>query len=69
MKAQAFTKEALDQYWGEMVLVGTKDNEYEGEVLDVTAKHLVLQYFNIVKDEVREMDIPFADIAWIKELL
>jgi hypothetical protein len=69
MKAKAFTKEGLDPLWGETVLVGTKENEYEGEVIDVTAKHLVLEYFNLVKDEVRELDIPFADILWVKEIL
>ena len=65
-----FTKEALDELIGENYEVGTKGGDtYDGEISDVTDTVLTMLWFNIVKDQVRELDIPIADISWIKESL
>lgn len=52
---------------GDTVSVTTEYDIYEGEILDITKNTLTMEYFNGVKDEVREVEIPLNKIQSIKE--
>jgi len=47
--------------------VATKRDVYEGEIIDANDEHLTIERFDRVKDENRELDIPYSDILWTKE--
>ena len=67
MNKTTYTKQDLDKMWlkgslcGEAIIT-TKDHIYEGEVLCITDEFVAMEYFNVVKGEYREVDIPFGDI-------
>lgn len=67
MNKTTYTKQDLDQMWLEGSICGeaiitTKDHIYEGEVLCITDEFVAVEYFNVVKDDMREVDIPLGDI-------
>ena len=43
-------------------IISTKDAIYEGEVFGITDEFLTMEFFNGVKDEMREIDIPLNKI-------
>lgn len=45
------------------VIVGTKAKIYEGTLLSYTEEFVTLNYFNEIKDDYREVDIPLKDIV------
>ncbi len=42
---------------------------YEGDVLAINDERLIMTYFNGVKDELREVEIPMNKIQSIKECI
>lgn len=52
---------------GDTVSVTTEYDIYEGEILNITENTLTMEYFNGVKDEVREVEIPLNKVQLIKE--
>ncbi len=42
---------------------------YEGDVLAINEERLIMTYFNGVKDELREVEIPMNKIQSIKECI
>ena len=42
--------------------ITTKDHIYEGEVLQITDELITMEYHNVIKDDMREVDIPLRDI-------
>jgi len=62
-----YTKEKLERMWLEgtingEAIISTKDAIYEGEVFGITDEFLTMEFFNGVKDEMREVDIPLTKI-------
>lgn len=51
---------------GDTITVNTAEHVYEGEVINVTSKRLLMVYFNGVKDELREVEIPLNEIQSIE---
>ena len=43
-------------------IISTPDAIYEGEVFGITDEFLTMEFFNGVKDEMREVDIPLNKI-------
>jgi len=43
-------------------IISTSDAIYEGEVFGITDEFLTMEFFNGVKDEMREVDIPLNKI-------
>lgn len=43
-------------------IISTPDAIYEGEVFGITDEFLTMEFFNGVKDEMREIDIPLNKI-------
>jgi len=62
-----YTKQKLQRMWlegtinGEAIIL-TKDAMYQGEVFVITDEFLTMEFFNGVKDEMREVDIPLNKI-------
>lgn len=52
---------------GDTIIVNTADDVYEGEVLAINEKQLTMTYFNEVKGEEREVEIPLDKIQSIEE--
>ncbi|NBS69976.1 hypothetical protein EBT31_13835 [bacterium] len=69
MTPAMFTRDAFEPHIGENVIIDTKDNSYEGELIDTTETVVTMLWFSIVKDEVRELDIPYKDIISFREEL
>ena len=67
MKPKPFEKADLQNNVGMSFFLATSRDVYEGEILDVNDEFVSIEYFNGVKDEKREMDIPLKDILWVKE--
>lgn len=67
MQIAPFTKHCFENQVGTNFFIGTKNNVHEGEILAVGNELLTLEYFNGVKDELREMDIPLNQILWARE--
>lgn len=65
--ALTITINELSEYLDTEIIVETKTNIYEGQLLNLNDTHLTMEYFNGVKDEVREVDIPFTDIIKITD--
>jgi hypothetical protein len=51
---------------GDTVTITTEYGFYEGEVLDLTENTLTMDYFNGVKGETRQVEIPLNKIHSIK---
>ena len=47
------------------IIVTTYDNDYEGQLLAINVNSLTMEYFNFVKDELREVDIPYHNILTV----
>lgn len=67
MHKTTYTKQDLDHMWlagsiGGEAIITTKDHVYEGEVLQITDELITMEYYNVVKDDTREVDIPLSDI-------
>jgi len=67
MKPKPFTKADFENNVGLNYFVATKRDVYEGEIIDANDEHLTIERFDRVKDENRELDIPYSDILWTKE--
>lgn len=67
VKVKPFVKADFENNLGMNFFLGTKRDIYEGEIIAVNDENLTIQYFNGVKDENRELDIPYRDILWAKE--
>ena len=67
MKPKTFTKADFENNVGLNYFVATKRDVYEGEIIDANDEHLTIERFDRVKDENRELDIPYSDILWTKE--
>lgn len=65
--ALTITINELSEYLDTEIIVETKTNIYEGQLMSLNDSHLTMEYFNGVKDEVREVDIPFTDIIKITD--
>ena len=52
---------------GDMVLITTANDLYEGEVLEITGKKITMNYFNSVKGEVREVTIMLNKIEKVED--
>ncbi len=61
------TNKSLNIEVGDTIIVNTADAVYEGEVLAINEKQLTMTYFNRVKDEEREVEIPLDKIQSIEE--
>jgi len=62
-----YTKQKLQRMWLEgtingEAIISTSDAIYEGEVFGITDEFLTMEFFNGVKDEMREVDIPLNKI-------
>ena len=62
-----YTKQKLERMWLEgtingEAIISTSDAIYEGEVFGITDEFLTMEFFNGVKDEMREIDIPLNKI-------
>ena len=62
-----YTKQKLQRMWLEgtingEAIISTSDAIYEGEVFGITDEFLTMEFFNGVKDEMREVDIPLYKI-------
>lgn len=69
VKPKQFTKSDIEPNIGLNYFVSTLTDVYNGELLSVNDEHLVMEYFNVVKDDTREVDIPLTKIIWMKEEL
>jgi len=57
-----YTKQELDKMWLDNsmfseIVITTKDNIYKGDVVNITDDFITVEYYNTVKDDVREVDI------------
>ena len=62
-----YTKQELERMWLEGSITGeaiitTKRDIYEGQVFFITDDYVTMEYFNGVKNEMREIDIPLKKI-------
>ena len=67
MNKTTYTKKDLDKLWlagsmGGDATITTKEHVYEGEILCITDEFVAMEYYNSVKDDMREVDIPLGDI-------
>ena len=51
---------------GDTITVNTAEHVYEGDVLAINEERLIMTYFNGVKDELREVEIPLNEIQSIE---
>jgi hypothetical protein len=52
---------------GDWIIASTADSIYEGEVIEVTDTQITMNYFNAVKDDTREVELPLNKIQLIEE--
>ena len=52
---------------GDWIIASTADSIYEGEVLEITETQITMTYFNVVKDDTREVELPLNKIESIEE--
>jgi hypothetical protein len=52
---------------GDWIIASTADSIYEGEVLEITDTQITMTYFNAVKDDTREVELPLVKIQLVEE--
>ena len=52
---------------GDWIIASTADSIYEGEVLEITETQITMTYFNVVKDDTREVELPLNEIDYIEQ--
>ncbi len=52
---------------GDWIIASTADNIYEGEVLEITETRITMTYFNVIKDDTREVELPLNEIDYIEQ--
>lgn len=62
-----YTKQTLEKLWLDNsmfseIVITTKDNIYKGDVVNITDDFITVEYYNTIKDDVREVDIYFDKI-------
>lgn len=62
-----YTKQTLNKLWLDNsmfseIVITTKDNIYKGDVVYIADDFITVEYYNTIKDDVREVDIYFDKI-------
>jgi len=66
-----YTKQTLDKMWLDNsmfseIVITTKDNIYKGDVVNIADDFITVEYYNTIKDDMREVDIYFDKIERVR---
>jgi len=66
-----YTKQTLDKMWfdnsmSSEIVITTKDNIYKGDVINIADDFITVEYYNTIKDDMREVDIYFDKIERVR---